>query len=61
MLDMISDNELDTYNRILIYYLFRHYNSNLEDKKRQSTNEEKLKKVVANLPSYISSKIVEDK
>lgn len=61
MLDMIEDNELDTYNRILIYYLFRHYNSNLEDKERQSINNEKLKKVVANLPSYISSKIIEEK
>lgn len=61
MLDMIEDNELDTYNRILIYYLFTHYNFNLEDKERQSTNEEKLKKAVTNLPSYISSRIVEGK
>ncbi|WP_375558747.1 hypothetical protein ACE193_13475 [Bernardetia sp. OM2101] len=61
MLDMIADNELDTYNRILTYYLFRHYNSNLGDKERQNTNEEKLKTAVEKLPNYITSKIKEDK
>ncbi|WP_375558584.1 hypothetical protein ACE193_12550 [Bernardetia sp. OM2101] len=61
MLDMIADNELDTYNRILIYYLFTHYNYNLKDKNRISTNEKKLEEAIKKLPKDIYKKIQEDK
>ena len=57
MLQMISDDKLDNYNRILIYYLFRNYNYNLDNKKKQEENNIKLKTAVMTLPDYISSKI----
>ncbi len=58
MLEMISDNSLDTYNRLLIYYLFLNYNYNLEDKAKQDVNKEKLKTAIKTLPEHIASKIV---
>ncbi len=61
MLDMIADNELDTYNRILIYYLFTHYNYNLRDKNRITANEKKLQEAIKKLPKDISEKIQKDK
>ena len=57
LLNMIKDNELDDYNRILMYYLFDNYNYNLKDEKAKEKNESKLKLAVATMPDYISSKI----
>lgn len=57
MLQMISDNQLDDYNRIIIYYLFLNYNYNLENKERQAENKVKLKKAVSTLPEYLATKI----
>ncbi|NNT72778.1 hypothetical protein HKT18_11175 [Flavobacterium sp. IMCC34852] len=56
-LAMIEDNELDTYNRLLVYYLFRNYNHNLEDENHQKTNMEKLKVSISKLPDYVVNKI----
>ncbi|OIQ17316.1 MAG: hypothetical protein BM557_08885 [Flavobacterium sp. MedPE-SWcel] len=53
MLAMIKDDMLDDYNRFLIYYLFKNYNSNLEDKLKQELNKIKLKKARAFLPEYL--------
>jgi hypothetical protein len=61
MLEMISDNTLDDYNRILIYYLFLNYNYNLSDIEKQKVNVDKLKIAVNSLPKYISSKITKEK
>ena len=61
MLQMISDNELDDYNRILIYYLFLSYNYNLESKERQSENKKKLMIAVKTLPEYLETKITIEK
>lgn len=58
MLQMISDNQLDDYNRIIIYYLFLNYNFNLEDNEKQALNEEKLMVAVKTLPNYLSSKLM---
>jgi len=58
---MISDNELDDYNRILIYYLFLSYNYNLESKERQSENKKKLMIAVKTLPEYLETKITIEK
>jgi hypothetical protein len=44
-----------------MYYLFLNYNSYLENKERQISNEEKLKAAVETLPVYIASKILEKK
>lgn len=58
MLQMISDNQLDDYNRILIYYLFLNYNNSLKNQEKQITNKQKLSEAVKNLPHFISSKII---
>jgi len=57
MLQMISDNQLDDYNRILIYYLFLNYNYNLENKERQVENKQKLKTAINTLPGYLATKV----
>jgi hypothetical protein len=61
MLEMITDNALDDYNRILIYYLFRNYNYALNDENKQKENEKVLKLAVEQMPEYISSKILAQK
>jgi len=61
MLEMISDNQLDDYNRILIYYLFLNYNYNLENKEMQVANNEKLKEAIKMLPEYLLTKMVAEK
>jgi hypothetical protein len=58
LLNMISDNNLDDYNRILMYYLFDNYNYNLSDEKAKKVNQSKLKIAVSSMPDYISSKII---
>jgi hypothetical protein len=58
MLNMLRDNGLDDFNRILIYYLYRNYNYSLVDKTRQQTNRERLKETVQALPEYLSSKMM---
>lgn len=61
MLEMIADNQLDDYNRVLMYYLFVNYNHYLEDKTRQAENNTRLKTAVAKMPEYIASKIEAEK
>ena len=60
MLSMIKDDDLDDYNRILIYYLFLNYNHNVADENKKNENLEKLKVAVQELPEYLATKI-EDK
>jgi hypothetical protein len=57
ILQMISDNLLDDYNRIIFYYLFLNYNYNLENKERQAENKIKLKTAINTLPEYLATKI----
>jgi hypothetical protein len=57
MLQMIADNTLDDYNRILIYYLFSNYNANIESKEKQAENRIKLTAAVNMLPAYLATKI----
>ncbi len=57
LLDMIGDNDLDDYNRVLMYYLFENYNYNLKDENAKKLNQSKLQLAVAKMPIYISSKI----
>ena len=56
-LAMIEDNELDIYNRLLIYFLFRNYNNYLSNQFQQKQNKEKLKVSITKLPDYVTSKI----
>lgn len=57
MLSMIKDTQLDDYNRVLMYFLYRNYIYYLEDDTLKKRNTEKLKAAVAMLPEYISGKI----
>ncbi len=57
MSEFIEDNNLDDFNRIMMYYLFLNYNSYLENGVEKKENIEKLKNSVAKMPDYISNKI----
>jgi hypothetical protein len=57
-LAMIEDNDLDIYNRLLIYFLFRNYNNYLPNEFQQKQNIERLKISISKLPDYVASKIV---
>ncbi|KAB1065980.1 hypothetical protein [Salibacter halophilus] len=57
MLEMISDNSLDDYNRMVMYYLFLNYNYHLEDETKRKDNADKLEKAVEELPLYLAKKI----
>lgn len=60
MLSIISDNELDTYNRLLFYLLFRNYNDNLKKEKKKKENINKLAIAVNTLPEYVREKLTEE-
>ena len=60
LLDMISDNDLDDFNRILMYNLFDNYNHNLTDENAKKLNQSKLQLAVSNMPDYISSRILKN-
>jgi len=56
MLHMISDNGLDDYNRLLVYYLFVSYNNYIEDPYRQKINWDKLQNSLLDFPKYLSTR-----
>lgn len=56
MLHMISDKQLDNYNRMMIYYLFLNYTYQLDDTNRQKENIVELNKAVKTLPAYLATK-----
>jgi hypothetical protein len=49
LLKMIADKKLDTYNRILLYFTFLHYNHRLKNVERKAQNKEKLKATLEKL------------
>jgi hypothetical protein len=57
ILDMIRDEKLDNYNRMLMYYLYLNYNYYIDNKELQKKNIEKLQSAVNTLPVYLASKI----
>ncbi|MES2543611.1 MAG: hypothetical protein V4548_01905 [Bacteroidota bacterium] len=57
ILQLIADENLDDYNRVLMYYLFDNYNYNLKDENSKKSNSDKLKLAVSTMPDYIASKI----
>ena len=59
MLSLVSDNELDVYNRLLFYFLFRNYNFNLKDEGIQTENNLKLAAAIKTLPNFISEILLE--
>lgn len=61
ILSMIKDNELDDYNRALMYFLFLNYNYNIDNEQVRKDNSEKLKDAASYMPDYLKSKIkIED-
>jgi hypothetical protein len=57
LLEMIADQELDDFNRVLMFYLFDNYNHFLADENVRNANVARLKLAVATLPEHISGKI----
>lgn len=53
LLQIMEDKELDIFNRMLIVYLFDNYSYNLEDETRKQANQEKLEKVMEEMPEFI--------
>jgi len=52
ILDMITDKELDDYNRLLMYRLFDSYTAFIPDKAEQKMAYEKLDTAAKQLPKY---------
>lgn len=61
MLDMIADNQLDDYNRIIIYYLFKNYNHYLKDETKKEENAKILKSTIDKVPSQLFASIEKEK
>ena len=59
MLSIISDNELDTYNRLLFYFLFRNYNNNIKDETVKKANNDTLAIATKTLPDSINKRLTE--
>ncbi|QIL75490.1 hypothetical protein [Hymenobacter sp. HDW8] len=53
LLDIVADPALDTYNRVLAYYLFLNYNNYLENEQLKKQNVVRLNEAVQKLPSYL--------
>lgn len=60
MLSIISDNELDTYNRLLFYFLFRNYNHHIKNETVKKENNDKLAAATKALPEFISERLTEE-
>jgi hypothetical protein len=59
MLSIVSNNELDTYNRLLFYFLFRNYNHYIKDEAIKKENNVKLATATKTLPDFFSGKLTE--
>lgn len=59
LLSVISDTEVDYYNRLLFYYLFENYNHHLKDETVKKENNYKLAAAVKTLPDFFSKRILE--
>lgn len=55
LLDMITDCNLDTYNRLLAYYTFTHYNHHLTDPEKKAINKQKLIDAIHTLPYCVKT------
>lgn len=57
MLSIITDKELDDYNRLIFYFLFKNYIHHLQDEAIKNENYEKLENAAATFPEYFSSRL----
>jgi hypothetical protein len=60
MLAIISDKELDNYNRLLFYFLFRNYNYNIKDETIKKENSDKLALATNTLLSFFRERLIEE-
>jgi len=59
ILSIVSDKELDIYNRLIFYFLFRSYNNYLNVESLKNENIEKLAIAVKTFPDFISEQLTE--
>lgn len=59
ILSTISDKELDLYNRLFFYFLFKNYNTYVKEEKQKKLNEEKLKLATNTLPDYLKNGLIQ--
>ncbi|MDP2174477.1 MAG: hypothetical protein Q8K70_01060 [Bacteroidota bacterium] len=57
ILSIIADTELDYYNRLLFYFLFKNYNYYIKDEKIKKENNEKLAIALEKLPDYFREQL----
>lgn len=57
MTEMMADNNLDMYNRIIIMYLFANYAFSTENNTKQELRKEKLQLAIQKLPQEIAKQI----
>jgi hypothetical protein len=60
MLTMIADDQLDDYNRVIMYFLFSNYAHYLKDEKDHEILAKKLTLAAQKLPAYMAGKIKEE-
>jgi len=60
ILSAISDKELDDYNRLLFYFLFKNYNYNIQEELLKKKNEEKLLLAMNTLPQYYKVELLKN-
>lgn len=61
ILSAISDKELDDYNRLLFYFLFKNYNYFIPEEELKKTNEERLLLAMNTLPDYYKTELLKTK
>ena len=59
ILRMITDHELDDYNRMIAYFLFLNYNQYIQDEDQHNENGKALQKAILHLPEYMQQQINE--
>ncbi|MGA2299010.1 MAG: hypothetical protein ABSG15_15805, partial [FCB group bacterium] len=57
LINIIEDNKLDDFNRLIFYFVFKNYNYFIQDSSRKKINEIKFKKAINTLPEYLSIRI----
>lgn len=57
LLSVITDKELDDYNRLLFFFLFKNYYYNLADQQEKSNCKQKLQAAAESFPDYYSSNL----
>lgn len=60
ILSAISDKELDDYNRLLFYFLFKNYNYNIQDDSLKKENDKKLLLAMNSLPEFYKVELLKN-